>query len=179
MTPLVIDAVAGALALVLAAGQVVWVETNVYPGLTSIKDMRAFPEVWQPLTPGNPWGRGADIAWLPEDDSQCYRIAVQSEGGVAEWGMMERALLATLPYGMYGAALCNVVSPVVITSYEEGGATRMDPLPGADYVLLYSDDVARWEELVPDLAECWNPVQTVEPSEMFPQDVEVFVTSCP
>lgn len=172
-----LDLVAGALALVLAAGQIVWVEASVYPGIAALRELRSLPDVWQPVTPGNPWGRGVGVSWLPDDPTSCSRIVVQTEGGVGPAGMMERAALATLPYGLYGAALCNVVAPIQLEAAASGGL-REDPLPTADFLVLYEDDIRRWEELVPELAVCWTAVQTVEGNESYPETVTVMRDAC-
>lgn len=168
---------AGGLALVLAIGQVAWVEINVYPGLAAIRELRGLPQVWQPVTPGNPWGRGQNVAWLPDDASTCARVVLQTEGGLGPAGMKERAALSTLPYGLYGAALCNVVTPVQLAGFQAGSAQE-DPFPTADFLVLYEEDVSSWEALMPELAACWGPVQTVPATDGYPQAVTILRDSC-
>ncbi|WP_454169933.1 hypothetical protein [Microbacterium paulum] len=154
---------AGILALAFAAGQGVWVEATLYPGLAAIREMRTLPQRWQPITPGNPWGRGESVAWLPDDPTRCARIVLQTEGGIGDKGMRERSDIATLPYGLYGASLCNIVIPLPLSEAVAGVASE-NPLPTADFLLLYSDDVAQWEALAPDAARCWRPIQTIDPA---------------
>lgn len=177
--PRAVAVVAGTLALVAAGGQIVWTEINVYPGLNDVRQLRNFPDEWQPVTPGSVWGRGENVAWLP-DDADCHRIALQTSGGVSESGMREGTILSTLPYGLYGDRLCNQVDPIQIETYEgEGvGVLQSDPTVSADYLVLFSSDVRRWNQLLPDGADCWLPVRDVPGSESYPIDVEVFANSC-
>lgn len=171
------EVVAGALALVLAGGQAAWVELNVYPGLAAIRELRTLPQEWQPVTPGNPWGRGENIAWLPDDPTTCNRVVLQTEGGVGTAGMMERTALSTLTYGLYGASLCNVVTSVQLDSVAAGTASE-DPVPTADYVVVYTTDLQRWEALEPTAARCWHPVQSIEGTDAYPEGVTVLHASC-
>ncbi|QRY41714.1 hypothetical protein JVX92_05540 [Microbacterium hominis] len=164
----------GVLALIFGAGQAVWVEANVYPGLAAIRELRTLPERWQPITPGNPWGRGESVAWLPDDPTQCARIVLQTEGGIGETGMRERSAIATLPYGLYGAALCNVVIPVQLNETTAGLASE-NPLPTADFLLLYSKDVPQWEAQSPETSRCWRAVQTIDPDPSAPDSESLTV----
>lgn len=171
----VVDIVAAVCALALAAGQIAWTEANAYPGLGVAKDLRTLTDQAQPITPGNPWGRGEAVSWLPADE--CVTIAIQNAGGVQTWGMAERSVLATLPYGLYGEKLCNTVSPMQLDRLEAGSATG-DPVPSADFLIFYREDVERWKDLYPGSADCWQPISTVAGSETYPQSAEVFLNAC-
>ncbi|BDZ45895.1 hypothetical protein [Naasia aerilata] len=175
--PLVFEVVAGVLALLAVVGQVAWTEKMVFPGLSDIRLLRALPESAQPITPGGVWGRGEPISWLPDDEG-CYDIALQTSGGLSEAGMRESALLSTLPYGLYGPSLCNDVEPIQIESYESTGFRFADPIPTADYLVLYQDDLARWRRLVPDSADCWVRVQEIDGNENYPTAVDVLRNEC-
>lgn len=170
-----IDIVAAAFALVFAFGQIVWTETNTYPGLMVAKWLRAAPEQVQPSTPGNPWGRGGDVSWLPKE--RCVTIVVQSNGGVGPGGMLETARLSTLPYALYGEQLCNTVEPVELTRLTDGVATE-DPVPTADFLLLYEDDVNAWRTRYPDLQACWRVAASLPGTAEYPQAVTVIASRC-
>lgn len=176
-TPPTIDIAAGAVALVLAIGQVAWAESNILLGMSTIKDLRGFPAVWQPITPGNPWGRGESISWLPDDPSRCFDIVLQTSGGVSAGGLAERTSLSALPYGLYGPALCNVVTPVQIDSYADG-SFQAHPLLAADFLLFNADDEQKWRQLAPGASDCWIVVDQVPGSETYPQDIVVIRAIC-
>jgi hypothetical protein len=173
--PRLIDVVAAGCALAIAATQIVWTEANAYPGLHIAKELRALTDRAQPVTPGNPWGRSDSVAWLPT--TECTTVALQTNGGVAAWGMTEQSQLATLPYGLYGEHLCNLVEPVQLVAIETGAAST-DPVPTADFLVLYTQDLARWEQLYPELSDCLQEVTSVASSEGYPQAVTVFASSC-
>ncbi|KQZ84828.1 hypothetical protein ASD56_00035 [Microbacterium sp. Root166] len=172
-----IDASAGVVALTLALGQIVWVEMNVYPGVAALRELRILPEMWQPVTPGNPWGRGANVSWLPDDAGSCSRVVLQTEGGVGASGMMERAALSTLPYGLYGESLCNIVTPVQLGA-QTAGTARSDPLLTADFLIFYDRDLERWEALMSEGAACWTPLISIEATENYPEAVTVLQDTC-
>lgn len=172
----IVEVVAASLALAFVVGQVVWTERAVFPGLSDIRALRSLPEVYQPITPGGVWGRGEAIAWLPDDE--CYDIALQTSGGVSAEGMRESTVLSTLPYALYGPSLCNDVQPMQIENYGRNGFRMDDPIPVADFLLLYSEDMERWRLLAPDAAECWSRVQEVPGTDAFPTDVVVLRNDC-
>ncbi|ANJ27691.1 hypothetical protein [Agromyces aureus] len=179
-TPRIVDVLAVSLAMLLATGQIVWNERNVYPGVSALLQMRSFDSGWQPDTPGNPWGTPDYLAWLPSSDEGCVSIAVQTAGGLTPVGLTEQSLLATLPYSLYGDALCNTVVPIEFD--ENGGAreggTQRSALPTADFAVLYESDAAAWSEVLPGGADCWIEVGAVEASPSYPVAAVVVRNIC-
>lgn len=170
-----VDIVGGILALVLASAQVVWTETNTYPGLTVAKQLRTLSMQSQPPTPGNPWGRGAAVSWLPAD--RCVNIALETHGGVKEWGNAEQTALSAMPYALYGEHLCNSVAPVEESAMNAGGTTA-DPVPTADYLVIYEGTESRWRERYPALAGCWNEIAQIPAGGMFAVGSAVLANEC-
>jgi hypothetical protein len=173
-----VGASVAALAIVAAALQIAWTERNVFPGLGDVRALSTLDERWQPTTPGNPWGPGPAIAWLPDDSQQCVKITLQTEGGIAAWGMRETAQLSTLPYSLYGPALCNEVVPVQLAQYTDGAPRQEDPTVDSDFFVLYEADKSDWEDAIPGFDDCLTPVDTIAGSEAFPTSMEVFVNRC-
>jgi len=130
------------------------------------------PAEWQPNTPAHPGAQGLQVAWLPDD--RCVTIAVQTAGGVTSSGMIETSFLGTLPYGLYGDELCNRVLPMTLDDDIDDAAV----INGADYLVLYEDDVRAWNLAYPALAECLSPVYEVEGSDNYPQDEWVLRNRC-
>lgn len=170
-----VDIVGGILALVLAMAQVVWTETNAYPGLTIAKQLRTLSAQSQPPTPGNPWGRGAAVSWLPPD--RCVNIALETHGGVKEWGNAEQTALSAMPYALYGEHLCNTVAPVEDGGTDVGGPTA-DPVPTADYLVIYEGTESRWRDRYPALAGCWNEIAQIPAGGMFAVGSAVLANEC-
>ena len=178
-----IELLAGLAALALGLSTIIWTETNVYPGLRDVLTLRTTSAEWQPKTPGNPWGLSADMAWLQGSTGSCVRIALQTSGGVSSAGMKETAALSTLPYGLYGESLCNTVSPVQIDQYSSSAGTltisaRSNPLVSADYLVLYSDELSRWTNLIPSATSCWVTLQEIKGTEAYPQAQTVLKNVC-
>ncbi|WP_157549714.1 hypothetical protein [Microbacterium sp. Leaf288] len=171
----VVDVVAAVCALVIASVQIAWTEANAYPGLHVAKDLRTLGESAQPSTPGNPWGAGSGSSWLPQDG--CSTIAIETLGGVKEWGNAEQTMLSALPYSLYGDRLCNLVVPMELAALEAGTAT-VDPVRSADFLVLYAGTEDQWRERYPEQAACWEQLQTVPSSGMFPTASSVFVNAC-
>jgi hypothetical protein len=171
-----IQLTAGAVALVLAVTQLISVERSLYPGLSAIRELRGLPSTLQPTTPGNPWGQGDRIAWLPDGD--CVQIAAQTKGGLGTEGMIESAPLTSFAYSLYGSQLCNRVVPVQIDAYEADLPAVSDPILGSHYLLIYASDVNRWKEALRDRWDCWRSLQQVEGTQQFPTATEVFTNTC-
>ena len=91
--------------------------------------------------------------------------------------MTERSQLATLPYGLYGESLCNRVTPMQLSALESGAAS-LDPVPTANFLVLYTDDVGEWEALYPESVTCWSKVSAILANENYPRAVTVFADSC-
>lgn len=176
--PPLIDALAASVAIALAFGQVAWTELRVFGGASTIAELRQASDEWQPMTPGNPWGRGHDISWLPWDAGRCFDIALQTRGGLTRGGLLKDTRLATLPYPLYGPALCNTVTPVQLGAYEGALLRRTDPVGTADYLVLFADDVARWRAAIPVESSCWATVGEILPTDQYPRAVEVFRNEC-
>ena len=174
--PPVSEMVAGCIATVIAVGQVGWTEQNMYPGINVALYLMHAPMSEQPNTLGNPWGRGVNVAWLPEGPDRCVTIALQTAGGVTPRGVEEASLLGALAYGLYGDQLCNRVFPVTLDG--DGIPTKIDGLEGADYLVLYADDVDDWNLAFPGLAGCLAPVYSVPGSEEYPQRETVLLNTC-
>ena len=104
----------------------------------------------------------------------CVAIALQTNGGVTSSGMSEASYLGTLPYGLYGDALCNRVLPITIDDDVDDAAA----INGAEYVVLYEDDVRAWKKEYPVLADCLTAVYEIEGSETYPEDETVFRNAC-
>ena len=172
--PTVVQLVAGALALMFAGGQVVWTERWMYPGFKTTLDIMKGPAEWQPNTPANPSGQGLQIVWLPDQTDACVTIALQTAGGVTPSGMSETSYLGTLPYGLYGDQLCNRVLPVTLN----GDIDDTAALVGADYIVLYEDDVRSWERRFPELVDCLITVHVIAGSETYPENELVFRNTC-
>lgn len=170
-----VDVVGGALALLLAMAQVAWTEMNAYPGLTIAKQLRTLASSSQPPTPGNPWGRGEAVAWLPAD--RCVTIALETHGGVKEWGNAEQTALSAMPYALYGEHLCNRVVPVE-GGVVDAGRSTIDPIPTADYFVIYEGTQALWRTRYPGLAECWREVAKVPGGGMFAVGSDVLANNC-
>jgi len=168
--------VAGVVAVVLAFGQVVWTERSMFPGLNVALYLSQAPADAQPLTPGNPWGTNTRVAWMPTDAGDCISIAVQTAGGVTASGMSETSYLGTFTYGLYGQRLCNQVFPVTMGS--NGKPTESEGLGSADYLVLYEDDLEKWERVLPDLEHCYTVVQSVDGDETYPEDETVLRNTC-
>ena len=176
VAPLIVDVCAAAVALGLAVGQAAWTEVNVYPGLNTIRELRSLGSEQQPGTPGNPWGRASDIAWLPQNPAGCLTIAVQTRGGVGPEGMLETSFWGTLPYALYGEALCNRVVPIVADRDSRGRANTRDGLEGADFALLYRDDLDEWE--LPGGEDCWVEVSEIKAADPYTSSVTVMRNTC-
>lgn len=177
-SPVFLDAVIGGVAILLSVAQVTWTETNIYGGAKTVAEIRGLSDQWQPLTPGNPWGRGRDVSWLPSTSDRCLRIAVETKGGVGAKGILEKTKLSTLPYALYGPELCNTVTPVQLSGFEGGRLRTSDPLPTADYLLLFADELERWRAVAPEAAACWTPIQRLETTPEYPTPVEVIRNTC-
>lgn len=174
-----IQLIAGVIALVIVAGQLVWTERTMYPGIKAAVDVMQGPAEWQPNTPGNPRGQGLQLAWLPDDPGECVSVALQTSGGVTATGMRETTLLGTLPYGLYGETLCNRVFPITLHRGDQA-MTEHDSaaIMGADFLVLYEDDVARWKKAFPDLAGCLLDAYSIDPTTDYPKPETVFRNTC-
>lgn len=166
-----IQVVAGVLAIAFAGGQIIWTERHMFPGLKSAIDVMQGPAEWQANTPAHPGRQGLQVAWMSDD---CVAIALQTNGGVTSSGMSEASYLGTLPYGLYGDALCNRVLPITIDDDVDDAAA----INGAEYVVLYEDDVRAWKKEYPVLADCLTAVYEIEGSETYPEDETVFRNAC-
>lgn len=174
--PSAVGIVAGIVALVLALSQTAWTERSMFPGLNVALYLAQAPAQAQPITPGNPWGQSPRTAWMPADSGRCISIAVQTSGGVTESGMNESSYLGTFTYGLYGEQLCNRVFPVTL---DLGGAqTQSEGIEGADYLVLYEDDVAQWERAFPDLDDCLTPVYSIDGDQYYTEDETVLRNVC-
>lgn len=177
--PTSVQLIAAAVALAIAAGQVVWTERMMYPGIKVALDIMQGPAVWRPNTPGNPSGRGLQVAWLPSAPGKCVSIALQTAGGVGVGGMSEASFLGTFSYGLYGDELCNRVYPVTINRTGGGDPDRdTAAIIGSDYLVLYPADVGLWEKLIPALARCLTEVDSIPGSESYPQAAVVLRNTC-
>ena len=178
-TPRLVDVLAVSLALLLAGGQMIWNERNVYPGAASILQMRNLDSRWQPDTPGNPWGTPDAIDWLPSSDDECFTIGVQTLGGLTASGMNEFSRFGTLPYGLYGDRLCNVLLPVTLDdgTARETGANEGD-LPVTDFMVIYESDAEDWQDALPGGADCWVTVGTIESNPTYTEAAIVVRNTC-
>ena len=177
------ELVVASLALIAAVTQITWNEVKMYPGIASILAIRTFPAIYQPISPGNPWGRGEAISWLPEDDTTCVQIALENSGGVTSGGLMETTRLATFPYGLYGSRLCNSVEGIALKNYVGTDGTALENYPknsinNSDYLVLYSDHVESWKARFGGNDACWVPVGLVAGDEDYPQRETVIRNVC-
>lgn len=178
--PRLVQTAAAAVAIIGASVQVSWTETHIYPGIKTISELRGLPTEWQPITPGNPWGVGRSVSWIPA--ASCSVLAIETSGGVTSTGMSEQSYLATLSYGLYGNSLCNTVQPVVIAAYhgfEDGkiSATR-NPFANAQFAILYTENISRWQTLLGVSSLCWSPLTELSGLGDWPEGVTVMRNSC-
>ncbi|NTV38397.1 MAG: hypothetical protein HGA51_00340 [Demequinaceae bacterium] len=167
-----VQVVAGMLALVAATGQIAWSEQRVYAGVKTSLDVMRGPAIWQPNSPAGLGSRqGLAVAWLPDD---CSSIALETAGGVTESGMVESSYLGVLPYGLYGDFLCNEILPMTL----DDGVDDAASLVGADFVVLYKDDVTAWAQEFPTTMACLKPIYEIAGSESYPRDELVFRNTC-
>ena len=170
-------------ALIAALAQITWNEARMYPGIASILAIRTFPAIYQPISPGNPWGRGEAVSWLPDSDNTCVQIALENSGGVTSSGLMETTRLATFPYGLYGSRLCNSVEPIALKNYvgNDGNALadyRKNSINNSDYLVLYTDHVQSWKARFSGNDACWVNVGIVAGDEAYPQEETVIRNLC-
>lgn len=176
----------GIVALVAAMFQIGSNEFTFYGGIGSIAAQRNIPATWQAPTPGNPWGRSDLIAWLPDRTDQCFDVAIQTSGGIHPFlkdGIIqtvpERAYLSVFSYSLFGPSLCNRVAPIILEDAEAGAGFEANRITSADYVLLYTQDIDRWRELIPTFDDCFALVAHVPATtERYDQPEEVFANSC-
>lgn len=173
----VVQLSAGGVALLLAFGQITWTEYKMYPGVRVAQEILQGPEAWQPNAPGNPRGRGPQTAWLPSNSEKCFVIALQTNGGVTQSGMTERSYLGTFSYGLYGDGLCNQVLPITVANGDDSPEVDSE-VRRADYLIVYQQDVGYWEKEFSELETCLRPVDSVEPSENYPQPAVVLRNTC-
>lgn len=174
--PSIVGIVAGVVAVGLAFSQVVWTERTMFPGLNVVAYLTGAPASAQPITPGNPWGESTRTAWMPTDDDGCITIAVQTAGGVTSSGMSESSYLGTFTYGLYGQQLCNRVYPIALGA--NGKPSQADGASAADFLVLYSADVVKWERALPDLADCLTLVYTIDGDDNYTEDETVLRNTC-
>lgn len=170
--PSLVQTTAGGLALVAAVTQVAWSEQSVYGGIKTSLDVMRGPAEWQPNSPAGLGSRqGLEVAWLPD---RCVTIALETIGGVTPSGMSEASYLGALTYGLYGDSLCNEVLPITL----DDGIDDTSSLVGADYVVLYKDDVAAWTKEFPSTVQCLTASYEIAGTESYPQDEVVFRNMC-
>lgn len=181
--PKPIEILLGSIALVLALVQIVWTETNMYPGLSVINNLRITQAVSQPPTPGNIWGKAENTAWLPSN-SGCLQISVQTQGGLTPSGMSEVSQLATLPYALYGEQLCNTVIPLILSSSPEQinaeytSSALTANVFSSDFALVNNSSVEYWKSQIPQVANCFVAVQQLSGNDQYPESVTVFKNVC-
>lgn len=181
--PKFIELALGTLALVLALVQILWTETNMYPGLSLIKSLRTAQAVSQPSTPGNIWGKAENLAWLP-NNSECLQISIQSQGGLTSSGMSEVSQLATLPYALYGEQLCNTVIPLIFNpspeqiNAEYSSSALTTNVFSSDFALVNNSSVDYWKSQFPQVADCFVAVQQLSGNDQYPESVTVFKNVC-
>lgn len=168
--------VAGTLALVLAVLQACWTERTMYPGLSSIRELSRTADVWQPPTPGNPWGTTPAMRWLNANPGDCLSVAVQTSGGVTPTGMKEPSWTGTLSYALYGSSLCNSVTPIVKGA--ESTERLAAVLGNADYLVLYAADAKAWVDFFPELEDCLAEVGVVKGNAAYTEEVVVLRNDC-
>lgn len=171
-TPRWVDLVAGTLALVFALAQAGWTEWKVYPGLKTVAEIAHSRDADQPPTPGDIWGRNPSVAWLP-GDGRCVTVVLQTNGGVTASGMSEDSPFGTLPYALYGAALCNQVVPITL----KGGVSRAERAEAraADYLVVYATSANVWQRNLPG---CLRRIATVPASGDLTRVEVVLKNSC-
>jgi hypothetical protein len=163
---------AGVLALVAAAGQIMWSEQNVYAGVQTSLDVMRGPAEWQPNSPAGLGSRdGLAVAWLPDG---CVTIALETAGGVTPSGMSEGSYLGALPYGLYGDSLCNEVVPIT----RDDGVDDLASIAAADFMVLYADDIGLWAKEYPTIDACFTEVYEVTGNESYPLDLAVLADTC-
>lgn len=170
------------IAFLLAMAQIGWIEKNMYPGLLNILDLRKTSTAYQPISPGNPWGQGKSISWLPQSDD-CYRIAIETSGGVTSGGLMESTRIATFPYGLYGDRLCNSVNTISERQYfdEKGNFIEnygQDRLFTSQYLVVYSNHAENWISRSQLERNCFKAIATIEGDVEYPQNETVLQNIC-
>lgn len=166
--------VVGVVALVLATGQIAWNEKTVYPGVSTVLQLRSLPPGQQATTPGNPWGTADSMSWLPDDE--CVTIAVQTAGGITAVGMSEGSEFAALPYALYGDRLCNEVDVIQLRDRDADSPENESAVQRADFLVVYRDDIDTWIDAYPRLEECGAVVDEIRGTEMFPKRLSVIAT---
>lgn len=181
LLPLLAELLAAALAIILALGQIVWTETHMYPGLSTILSFRTLSASQQPLTFGNPWGGSTMTNWLPA--ASCVSLALETDGGLGPGGLVSSSELGTLPYALWGDHLCNRVTPVQLSQFGETGSTSQtsathDPIPSSQFFVMYSKHVDAWQKTIPNFSTCWVFVQTLPGNIDYPEDESVYKNLC-
>lgn len=177
------EALIAVFAIAASAAQIAWTEKKMYPGLKEILTLRTLPAPYQPTSPGNPWGRGELISWLPDDANNCVRIAIETSGGVTSGGLNETTRFATFPYGLYGPRLCNSVETLALKNYvDEAGAPianyTSSPLNSSNYLVLHSDHVEAWKTRFGGSEDCLVPVANLPGDSAYPQSEVVLRNLC-
>lgn len=166
----------GLLVLAAAMLQISWNEINVYPGFSSVRDLRKLPPQWQPSTPGNIWGDSNDTSWLPRGDQSCYTIAVETKGGLISSGMNETSKFAALPYSLYGDYLCNKVIPFTLKKSENQLSTSI--FENSNYILIDNVNIEIWKNTYQEFSECLIEKQQISGNDAWPESITVYQNAC-
>lgn len=156
--------------------QITWNEIYVYPGVSSVRDLRKLPSEWQPSTPGNIWGKSDDTLWLPRGHQTCSTIAIETNGGLISSGMNETSKFAALPYSLYGDELCNTVTPFTLKPSNRD--LNKGIFNNSNFILIDSLNVQEWKDSYNEFSDCVVEKQRISGNDSWPESITVYENDC-
>jgi hypothetical protein len=153
-----LDKMSELIILIILMQNIIFNERNIYP--------QGFTEMPTKINSGN---LTSGYEWLDQSDD-CKKIAIQTSGGLAEYGIQETATLNILYYPYFGNKLCNQIFAFTKTNYDIYGNKISkqdweDIIKTTDYIVTYAkyDDEILKELNKIDSRLMYKKASTIDP----------------